>query len=79
MEKKSSVGQSARSLAVDQRTEGDFDVGVSALVSGDYPKAFAIFLDLAERGDPHAQSNLGFMYQTGTHIRQDIPTALKWY
>lgn len=34
---------------------------------------------LAEHGDPVAQSNLGFLYQTGDGLPQDFAEAMKWY
>jgi TPR repeat protein len=39
--------------------------GYNAIEKGDYKTAFAIFEDLAKKGDIGAQFNLGIMYSNG--------------
>ena len=36
-------------------------------------------MPLAQRGDPHAQALLGFMYQYGKGIPQSYDMAVRWY
>jgi len=56
----------------------EFDVGVKAYKRGDYATAIQIFRQLADQGYARAQTNLGFMYQTGLGVTQDYATALRW-
>lgn len=57
----------------------DFDQGVIAHARGDYDKAVAIFLPLAETSQhPYAQYYLGLMYARGQGVEQDPKSAAKW-
>ena len=38
-----------------------------------------MYSSLAEQGSVYAQSNLGYMYDTGRGTPQDYAEALKWY
>jgi TPR repeat protein len=53
--------------------------GVSAFNRHDYLLASQIFFPLAERGDPAAQSYLGFMFETGRGVPQNYTEAAMWY
>jgi TPR repeat protein len=55
------------------------DDAVAARLNGDYPKALKLLRPLAEQGNAAAQSNLGFMYETGMGLPQDRAEAAKWY
>jgi hypothetical protein len=57
----------------------DFDGGVAAAQRGDYATAFREFLPLAEQGNRMAQTNLGFMYATGTGVPKNIDNAYMWF
>jgi len=57
----------------------DFTKGVEAYEKGDFKTALKFWQPLAEQGDAHAQSNLGFMYRQGKGVPQDDKTAVKWY
>jgi hypothetical protein len=35
--------------------------------------------EAALRGNPKAQNNLGFLYETGTNVKKDDAEAVKWY
>lgn len=41
-------------------------------------EAFRLFKSSAEKGNAHGQFRLGFMYQSGTYIKIDIPQHLYW-
>ena len=41
--------------------------------------AFRLFRPLAEKGNPGAQFNLGFMYANGRGVPKNYVEALKWY
>jgi TPR repeat protein len=56
-----------------------FRQGVSAFNRQDYVSASQVFLPLAERGDPAAQSYLGFMFETGRGVPQNYTEAAMWY
>ncbi len=53
--------------------------GVSAFNRQDYAEATRVFIPLAERGDPVAQSYLGFMFETGRGVPQNYTEAAMWY
>jgi TPR repeat protein len=53
--------------------------GVSAFNRQDYVSASRIFIPLAERGVPSAQSYLGFMFETGRGVPQNYTEAAHWY
>ena len=57
----------------------DFEKGSEAYESGDYAKALAEFMPLAEMGYPPAQANVALMYLEGRGVLQDYAEALKWY
>ncbi len=50
-----------------------------AYLRGDYSTAFQEFEPFAKQGNPHAQYNLGLMYENGQGIPQNYAEALKWY
>jgi uncharacterized protein len=45
----------------------------------DYRATARRIMPLAQRGDPHAQALLGFMYQYGRGIPQSYNLAVRWY
>src|SRR5450756_62723 len=56
-----------------------FRQGVSAFNRQNYVAASRIFVPLAERGQPAAQSYLGFMFETGRGVPQNYTEAAMWY
>jgi TPR repeat protein len=63
-------------VAPDQNT---FDQGTAAFDAGDYPKAFAIFKDLASNGDIAAERNVALMERKGLGTGKDPKAALADY
>lgn len=53
--------------------------GVSAFNRQNYVLASQIFIPYAERGDPAAQTYLGFMFETGRGVPQNYTEAAMWY
>jgi len=53
--------------------------GVSAFSRQDYVTASRAFIPPAERGDPAAQTYLGFMFETGRGVPQNYTEAAMWY
>jgi hypothetical protein len=46
---------------------------------GDYATALRLIKPLATQGNADAQTNLGFMYDTGLGVPKDDKEAVKWY
>lgn len=59
--------------------DNPFTRGWHAFEAGDYGHALSLWLPLAEQGDMHAQSNLGFMYEYGQGTARDEQQAVHWY
>jgi hypothetical protein len=53
--------------------------GIAAYNARNYAAAARIFLPLAERGDPRAQTYLGFMYANGRGLAQSYVQAARWF
>jgi uncharacterized protein len=53
--------------------------GVAAFDRQNYVRASGVFIPLAERGDPAAQTYLGFMFETGRGVPQNYTEAAMWY
>jgi len=60
-------------------TAGPYDDGIAAYNSGDYATALRFLGPLAEQGDGAAQYKLGFMYERGQGVTQDLVFAHMWY
>lgn len=60
-------------------TAQDFAKGRSAYNLGNYGQAFAIWQKLALRGDPKAQSSIGYLYLRGLGVPVDHELAITWY
>lgn len=58
---------------------GQFEDAVGAYERGNYTIAYRLFKELAEKGTPEAQFNLGVMYDTGQGVLQDYVEAAMWY
>ncbi|MCL6416728.1 sel1 repeat family protein [Aestuariirhabdus sp. Z084] len=57
----------------------DVETGVKAYDSGDYETALQHIPELAKQGNATAQLYLGYMYEYGHGMSQNIRTAAKWY
>jgi len=53
--------------------------GVAAFHRQDYAAASRIFIPLAERGNAAAQTQLGFLFETGRGVPQNYTEAAMWY
>ena len=53
--------------------------GIRAFAARDYVKAAQIFTELAPRGNPIAQTYLGYMYANGKGVPQDFIVSAGWY
>ncbi|MGD9953405.1 MAG: tetratricopeptide repeat protein [Burkholderiales bacterium] len=58
---------------------GDLEAGVAAARRGDYGAALREWRPLAEAGNPHAQFNLGLLYENGLGVPADGAEAARWY
>lgn len=50
-----------------------------AFTRNDYIRSHDLWLPLAESGIAEAQYSLGFLYQSGWGVAQDLPKAVSWY
>lgn len=57
----------------------NFVSGLKAIDRSHYASAYRSFKPLADDGIPHAQNNLGFLFQNGLGVRRNYNTAIKWY
>lgn len=57
----------------------DFQKGLAAYERGDYPTAFTEWRPDAEKGDPHAQHMLGFLYANGRGVGVDPAATVTWW
>jgi uncharacterized protein len=57
----------------------DYNKGYEAYKAGDYAAAMKEWKPLAEQGHVGAQSNLGYMYDTGKGVLQDYSESAKWW
>jgi TPR repeat protein len=56
-----------------------FRQGVAAFNRQNYVLASQILIPLAEQGQPAAQTQLGFMFETGRGVPQNYTEAAMWY
>lgn len=56
-----------------------FSEGYEAAHSGNYKKAVKIWLPLAKKGDAPAQYTIGWMYESGQGVKEDLKKAVYWY
>lgn len=57
----------------------DYAAGVAAVEAGDYGRAYAAWLPLAEAGDPASQFNIGMLYARGEGVARDYTEAARWF
>jgi TPR repeat protein len=58
---------------------GTFEDAIAAFGRGDYPTAVRLFRPLADRGNVHAQYNLGNMYRNSQGVPQNDAEAVRWF
>ena len=66
-------------LWIQPAAAGDLSRGIFAYRSGNYEKAVATIMPLAEQGNPYAQFTLGAMYDNGIGVPRNFVQALAWY
>ncbi len=57
----------------------DYQAGVDAYQAGDFRKAMAEWLPLAEGGDAVSQNSVGALYDHGLGVDEDDSEAARWY
>lgn len=65
------------SLAV--HAESDYDKAVHVYGCADYPKAYKLFMPLAENGDALSQFQVGMMTEQGQGTEPSYENAYVWY
>ncbi len=56
-----------------------YQLGQTAYFFGNHGQAFALWQPLAQQGFADAQASLGWLYQAGLGVGQDLQQALYWY
>jgi len=59
--------------------EERLNAGLAALKREHYATALRSWFALAEAGDPEAQANVGYMYEEGLGVSQQLDVAVGWY
>src|SRR6185312_4502023 len=63
----------------DQVASAAFEKGEAAYKAKDYAAAMSFFRIAADQGYAPAQSDLGYLYQTGAGVPADYLEAMRWY
>lgn len=66
-------------LAVVPASAQSMRQGVAAFNRQDYQRASRVFIPEAERGNPVAQTYLGFLFENGRGVPQNYTEAAMWY
>ena len=66
-------------LFISLSAHADLHAGTVAIQKGQFEKAFAEWLPLAEKGEVVAQATIGVMYHMGQGVAQDYAKAVQWY
>ena len=66
-------------VAAGPATAGPLQAGIAAYNHHDYPTAARLLLPLAQRGNPLAQTYVGFMFGSGRGLPQNYVAAADWY
>jgi TPR repeat protein len=65
-------------LSTGAASAGDYEDGAAAYNHGDFVTAKRLWLPLAERGEPKAQTGLARMYFLGQGVKVNLAAALDW-
>jgi hypothetical protein len=60
-------------------TPTDFDIGMNAMLAGDFAEAYCRWKPLARAGNAEAQYNLGWLYANGNGMNMDMKKAFYWW
>jgi uncharacterized protein len=66
-------------VAAGPAAAGPLQAGIAAYNHHDYPTAARLLLPLAQRGNPLAQTYVGFMFGSGRGLPQNYVAAADWY
>ncbi len=67
------------SAHAEQTDEEKLNQAIALDGEGRYDEAFAIFMELAEKGDMMGMTSVGFYYECGYSVEADPAKALEWY
>jgi TPR repeat protein len=74
-----SCGKSDQQPRTETALPQDYESGKHAYDTGDYERAYKIWLPLANQGQSGAQFFVGFLYEVGSGVKQDQSEAVKWF
>ena len=66
-------------MLADDNNERLFYAANAAWEAGDLARAFELFREGAQNGDPHCQNSLGVFYESGYGTRRNDYKAMYWY
>jgi len=58
---------------------GQYKMGQTSYFFGEHARAFEIWLPLAEKNYAEAQASIGWLYQSGLGVEQDVKKAMHYY
>jgi TPR repeat protein len=61
------------------RFTGPFNAGIEAYDRGDYSRAYALWLPIAQEGDLAAMRNVAHLLRHGLGVEKDLDKAARWY
>src|SRR5215469_1014170 len=75
------TGISAQKVSTPQPTtpEAQARLGNDYLKQKDYSSAMTWFRKAAERDNPVAENNIGWLYENGFGVKQDYTEAMNWF
>lgn len=63
----------------EKAASAEFAAAMRAHLNKRYAESRALFLSLAEAGDPRAQFMMGTIYEQGLDVPKNLPEAARWY
>jgi len=66
-------------LPVSTAQSSDFIAARTAYIAKDFDKAARLFMELAREGDHRGQSMIGYMYEQGLGVQQNLSESLIWH
>ncbi len=73
------VGLTTKPVPYITETSPDYNAGIKAMDQKHYSLAMMLLKPFADKGQPAAQSELGYMYEDGLGVAIDLSEAVRWY
>jgi len=66
-------------LVIQLAAADEFDDGLAAYLNGNYARAMALWMPLAEAGNRNAQNNIAVLHENGEGVPRDYAVAARFY